>query len=159
MVNSANDRVRAEIMDMGATCFALQARKTANQIARIYNNAVADLGLEMSQISTLFLIAVEGADTMARAADVLGVERSTLVRNIGVLQRDGFVTRSTGVGVAGYRLTASGRTMVEKAIPRWQSIQQSIERQIAQSNSDDPRPGMRALRRAAKLAVAERNAS
>ncbi|MBN9064511.1 MAG: hypothetical protein BGP06_20520 [Rhizobiales bacterium 65-9] len=145
---TADVTLRDAIRAIGAGCYALQARKTANLLARLYNRAVADLGLEMSQASTLFLIAAGQGETVVRAAAQLGVERSTLSRNLAVLARGGLIARGPG-GSAGYRLTAAGLAMADKALPRWRAAQELIEARIASSGAPDPRPAMRALRRAA----------
>ena len=61
--------LRERVRGMGDVCYALQARKTANLMARVYNQAVADLGLEISQLTTLWMIAAESAETIAAMAE------------------------------------------------------------------------------------------
>ncbi|WP_342360371.1 MarR family winged helix-turn-helix transcriptional regulator [Terrarubrum flagellatum] len=148
-MNAQDEDLRRQVLDIGAGCFALQARKTANLIARVYNHAVAGLGLEMSQFSTLFLIAAGGGETVSDAARLLGVERSTLVRNLALLQRDKLIVKSEG-GSAGYRLTSRGRALTRQAVPRWAAVQRQIEDALELPGERDPRPGMKALRAAAR---------
>jgi DNA-binding MarR family transcriptional regulator len=145
--------LRDRIRGMGDTCYALQARKTANLMARIYNQAVADLGLEMSQLSTLWLIAAESIETTSRMAEILGVDRSTLVRNLSLLQRDKLISRDGQEGRRiVYRLTPRGRALVRQSLPRWAKIQAQIARELDRIGDDDPRDGMRTLRRATRAA-------
>jgi DNA-binding MarR family transcriptional regulator len=83
--------LRDQIGTMGDHCFALQAPKTANLLARVYNSALEPLGLEISQFSTLAAVA---SDSITELGGALGVERSTLARNLRVLERDGLIIRS-----------------------------------------------------------------
>ncbi|MET0607098.1 MAG: MarR family transcriptional regulator [Beijerinckiaceae bacterium] len=147
--------LRERVRGMGDVCYALQARKTANLMARVYNQAVADLGLEISQLTTLWMIAAESAETIAAMAEILGVERSTLVRSLALLQRDKLIARDKSGGRrAVYRLTPRGRALVEQSLPRWERIQSAIARVLGPPEAPDPRVGMRNLRRAALTAAA-----
>ena len=62
---------------------------------------------------------------MAELSDWLGMERTTLVRNLRPLQRDGFV--KTIGGGRGNRvevmITSKGRKQIEKLTPAWKSAQ------------------------------------
>lgn len=156
-MSEQDDDLKARVEGMGAACFALQARKTANLAARVYNQAVADLGLEMSQCSTLFLIAAERDESVSEAAALLGVDRSTLVRNLALLERDKLIARDHGDGGGiRYRLTPRGRALVKQALPRWAALQDGIELELASASGGDPRPAMRNLRRAIKTAGSQR---
>jgi len=112
---------------MGDVCFALQARKTANLLARVYNAALEPLGLEISQFSTLCAVALEQCDSITKLAGALGVERSTLTRNLKLLERDHLIGRSESEGRGSrYRLTSKGRHMLSKALPLWGDVQERI---------------------------------
>jgi predicted transcriptional regulator len=86
--------LRDQIGTMGDHCFALQAPKTANLLARVYNSALEPLGVEISQFSTLAAVASERSDSITELAGALVVERSTLARNLRVLERDGLIIGS-----------------------------------------------------------------
>ena len=60
---------------------------------------------------------------MAELSDWLGLERTTLVRNLRPLQRDGLV-QAVGGGHGNrveLAITAKGRTQIEKLTPAWKS--------------------------------------
>jgi len=64
---------------------------------------------------------------MADLSDWLGMDRTTLVRNLKPLQRDGFVT-TTGGGrgnLVELTLTAKGRKQIAKLTPAWKSAQRA----------------------------------
>jgi DNA-binding MarR family transcriptional regulator len=151
------DRLRSQINAMGDVCFALQARKTANLLARVYNAALEPLGLEISQFSTLCAVALEQSDSITDLAGALGVERSTLTRNLKLLERDDLIVLSEREGRRSrYRLTSKGRRMLAKALPLWGDVQERIS--AAMSNSASPnrdlRTDLRLLRRTARAAAA-----
>jgi DNA-binding MarR family transcriptional regulator len=132
---------------------ALQARKTANLLARVYSSALEPLGLEISQFSTLAAVALERSDSVTELAGTLGVERSTLARNLRVSERDGLIVRSERQGRRSmHRLTSKGRRMLLKALPLWDEAQARFS--VALSNSSaselDPHKSLRLLHRAAR---------
>jgi len=62
---------------------------------------------------------------MAELSEILGMERTTLLRNLRPLQRDGLVTVEGG-GHGGFvelSLTTKGRKQIEKFAPAWESAQ------------------------------------
>jgi DNA-binding MarR family transcriptional regulator len=149
------DRLRSQISTMGERCFALQARKTANLVARLYNAALEPLGLEISQFSTLAAVALERSDSITELAAALGVERSTLTRNLKVLERDGLIVLSERQGRRStYRLTSKGRRMLSKALPLWNHVQARVSTALSDSSTSepDPRKSLRLLRHAARRA-------
>jgi DNA-binding MarR family transcriptional regulator len=145
------DRLRSQISTMGERCFALQARKTANLLARLYNAALEPLGLEISQFSTLAAVALERSDSITELASALGVERSTLTRNLKILERDGLIVLSERQGrCSTYRLTSKGRRMLSKALPLWKDVQAQVSTALSHSAEPDPRKSLRLLRHAAR---------
>ena len=65
---------------------------------------------------------------MAGLSDWLGMDRTTLVRNLRPLERDGLVKLS-GKG-RGYKvqlsITAKGRAALKKFVPDWRKAQQKV---------------------------------
>ena len=65
---------------------------------------------------------------MAELSDWLAMDRTTLVRNLRPLERDGLV-RSTGKG-RGHKvsvaLTAKGRAALQRFVPDWRSTQKKV---------------------------------
>jgi DNA-binding MarR family transcriptional regulator len=64
---------------------------------------------------------------MAELSEILGMERTTLLRNLRPLQRDGLVTVEGGGhgGRVELSLTAKGRKQIEKLVPAWESAQRA----------------------------------
>lgn len=71
---------------------------------------------------------------MADLSDWLGMDRTTLVRNLQPLQRDGLV-KAVGGGRGGrveVSLTAKGRKKVEESHPAWQSTQRAVVKTLGE---------------------------
>jgi DNA-binding MarR family transcriptional regulator len=69
---------------------------------------------------------------MAELSDWLGMERTTLVRNLRPLQRDGLV-RVTGGGRGGrveVAITGKGRKALARLLPRWRAAQDEVVRTL-----------------------------
>ncbi len=138
---------------MGGSCYALQARRTANQVARTYNQALAHLSLEVAQFSTLCVIAAEQALSVSDMAAQLGVERSTLVRNLKILERDDLIRQAGRDGRRiVYRITAKGSRLLNKALPVWHQVQAELGASIGGVDGE-PHRALRALRNAARQAA------
>ena len=71
---------------------------------------------------------------MAELSDWLGMERTTLVRNLRPLQRDGFVEAAGGG--RGNRveltITTKGRKQIEKLTPAWKSAQSAVVKTLGE---------------------------
>lgn len=151
---SDTDPLALEIAARGLACYALQARKTANVLARAYNAVIAGEGLEISQFSTLCAIALDNSHSVSALAESLGVDRSTLVRNLARLEALGLITRRAQGRRVRHGLEPAGRAVLERALPRWSQIQDEIEQALARQlpvlPDADPRIAMTRLRRAAR---------
>jgi DNA-binding MarR family transcriptional regulator len=138
-----------DIEAIGRVCFALHARMTARLLTRAYDSALRPLGLKVPQFGILGAIS-HGTDISETAlADRLGLERTTLVRNLKVLADKGWIepVPCAGRGLR-HQLTPQGEATLQKAVPLWQSAQERIEANLASIDPDAARQAMRALRKA-----------
>jgi DNA-binding MarR family transcriptional regulator len=78
------------------------------------------------------------------------LERTTLVRNLMVLAENGWIEPVTGDGRGlRHRLTPAGQAILEAAIPLWQKAQDQLEAKLKDTDAEEARRAMRALRKAA----------
>jgi DNA-binding MarR family transcriptional regulator len=135
---------------IGKTCFALHARMTARILSRAYEAALRPLGLKLPQFGILGAIGHGAAISETGLAEKLGLERTTLVRNLKVLTQNGWIepVAAGGRGLR-HRLTPSGQAILEAAIPLWQQAQGDLEAKLMDTKPDEARLAMRALRKAA----------
>lgn len=110
----------------GCTCFKL--RKLARATSRLYDQQMAAVGLKTTQYSVLVNVARQPAP-LAGLAERLGIERTTLTRNLKPLTEAGWVELKPGADsrqrIA--TITPSGRVKLKAAFVVWRAAQSRFE--------------------------------
>lgn len=141
----------ADLEAIGKACFALHARMTARLLSRAYEAAMRPSGLTVAQFGLLGTIGHGGPLSETALAERLGLERTTLVRNLKILAARGWVEPAPGDGRGlRHRLTAAGVEALRAAIPLWQAAQRDLEARLSGADAEGIRNAMRALRKAAR---------
>ena len=114
-------------LDMAAVenCVCFNLRWVARAVTQFYDSQMRRHGIRPTQGTILLALNSKENWSMAELSDWLGVERTTLVRNLRPLQRDGFV-RPIGGGHGNrveLAITAKGQKQIEKLTPAWKSAQ------------------------------------
>lgn len=110
------------------TCF--RARKLARLLTQRYDQGLAGSGLTVNQYSILRHVA-RGEASITTLARRLGMDRSTLSRELGPLQAAGWLARGDGSDGGDGRqrmvaLTAAGADRIRQAKPAWQRAQRAL---------------------------------
>src|SRR5262249_9559840 len=114
------------------TCACHRIRMASRAVTRAYDEALRPIGLRATRASVLAAIAAEGAMSITALARVIGMDRSTLTRNLAPLEKEGLLS----LGSEGWRrsrtlaITAKGRSRLEKAMPLWEEAQRRLRREI-----------------------------
>lgn len=113
------------------SCCCLAARRRARAITRLYEQRLRPHGLRATQFSILAALALKGPTPVSALAGVLGLERTTLTRSAGLLERKGWLEPAPSDDARKHllRLTASGRRKLEAALPAWKQAQDLIVQQ------------------------------
>lgn len=122
--------------DSVCTCFRL--RRAARQVSQIYDHELAAAGLSLNEYSILRHAQRGGPRLMGELADSLGMERTTLTRNLKPLLEAGWLKEARGED-ARQRLisvTASGRKRIASAKPHWLLAQRRIEASYGVARTD-----------------------
>ena len=108
------------------TCSAL--RRATRAVTAHYEAHFRGSGVRGTQFTILSVLAQAGPLPMSRLADLLGVERTTLTRNLTVLARRGLVewVGATDGRVRKAALTKAGEAMLRKCMPRWVAAEASV---------------------------------
>jgi DNA-binding MarR family transcriptional regulator len=120
-------------------CACHRLRMAARAVTRSYDAALRPLGLRATQISVLAAVAARGAVSIAELARAVGMDRSTLKRNLGPLEAEGLLA----LGDEGWRrrrtlsITPQGRARIEQAFPLWEQAQKRLRRQLGKDGWDD----------------------
>ncbi|HEX6978424.1 MAG TPA: MarR family winged helix-turn-helix transcriptional regulator [Alphaproteobacteria bacterium] len=118
--------------EIAQNCACLKVRMAARAVTRAYDLALKPVDLKVTQFSLLVAASARGPVSITALAEMLGMDRTTLTRNLGPLTRRGLVE----LGPEGYRrtrdvtITPQGRAVLKQAIPRWESVQEELRRKL-----------------------------
>lgn len=114
------------VAERPCTCFRL--RRAARLLSRHYDHALAPAGLNVNQFSILRR-AGEGAQPLGVLARKLGMDRTTLTRDLKPLLAQGRVALVAGADARQrcVRLAAPGRRALQRALPLWRAAQAAID--------------------------------
>ena len=114
--------------DIGTSCLCIELRGAAQQLTRVYDAALEGTGINVTQLSLLSSIHGLDSPTLRALATHTGLDRSTLGRNVRVLERMGLVRIEPGADARTrtLSLTAKGRHALGGAAPRWFAIQREL---------------------------------
>lgn len=114
--------------EMLCTCALI--RRSARRITQIYDAALKDTGLRITQYSILVNLDHHKCLSITELADIIVIDRTTLTRNLRPLQRDGLVLLSDGHDNRSKALTItdSGREVLRTAKPLWRKTERSLRR-------------------------------
>ena len=118
--------------DVAGACACHKMRAAARKITRRYNDALKPAGIKATQFTLLAAIGLFEGVTLTELSANLGMDRTTLSRNLGPLERQALIeTFDEGVGRArSARLTGKGVSVMETALPLWREAQESLRRSL-----------------------------
>jgi DNA-binding MarR family transcriptional regulator len=123
-------------LDMSAVenCICFNLRWVTRAVTQFFDAEMRRHGIRPTQGTILLALNAKESWTMADLSDWLGMERTTLVRNLRPLQRDGFV-QADGGGRGGrveLSITTKGRKKIEESMPAWRSAQNAVVKTLGE---------------------------
>jgi len=114
-------RISAALANVSAGCVCFHLRKSARTITQLYDRILSPTGLRGTQFTLLRIIGRTGGLSFSTLAEVLGMDRTTLTRNLRPLEREKFVRSAPGADrrVRLVSLTPRGERKVAEAEPLW----------------------------------------
>ena len=113
-----------------AMCACNQLRRASRGITQLYDGAMAGSGLKVTQLPLLVGLGAAGELSISALADALALDRTTLTRNLRVLEQRGLVCTRASAGDARVRiasLTPEGSRLLAGALVQWGEIQRRVE--------------------------------
>lgn len=107
-------------------CIAVRLRMLNRAITNIYDEALRPLGVKVSQMNILVAISRIGIARPAEICERLCLDVSTLSRNVERMKARSWleVVPDEDGRAQPIRLTANGRKLVERAMPKWNIAQE-----------------------------------
>jgi DNA-binding MarR family transcriptional regulator len=115
---------------MRAMCACNRLRRSARGITQVYDAGMGPEGLKVTQMPILVGLGVGGSMPVSTLAGVLGLDRTTLTRNLKVLEQRGLARTAPHDGDARVRmvsLTPAGAEELSDALARWERVQSRVE--------------------------------
>ena len=110
-------------------CLCLAARVEAQRLTRMFDERLRPFDLTINQFTLLATLVIGGPQTVTRLAGRLGIDRTTLTRNLSLAERRGLVAAKTGEDSRErlIEITKAGRQLAEQAFPAWRASQQQAK--------------------------------
>ena len=117
---------------MARSCYCAVLRTASRKLTAFYDAALAPIGITLAQLRLLRVIERIGAVSLTELADQTELDRSTIGRNVRVLQRGRLVQQvpSTDRREAAIDLTDVGRDVLCRSAPLWSDAQCAVEAKL-----------------------------
>ena len=118
---------------VGPECLGFTARLLSRVITAVYDDALADVGLKVSQFSVLSAIANREDTRPAELAKFLAMDESTLSRNVARMCARGWLQLESGDDDRRSHqiaVTDKGMALLRKSYPAWQKAQSQLTQRL-----------------------------
>jgi DNA-binding MarR family transcriptional regulator len=143
---------REECLTMARSCLSANLRRTERLVTRHYDQHLAEAGVTAVQLPILATIASASEPTFRLLSENLELDRSTLSRNLNLLQRRGLLKLgvSSGPKPGLITLTPKGRDALARAHVHWLDAHRALEEAVAGSALTEGLGFLKKLRRAVR---------
>ncbi|MEI7297902.1 MarR family winged helix-turn-helix transcriptional regulator [Paraburkholderia sp. SIMBA_009] len=117
---------------MNVPCYCTSLRNAARRLTAAYDAALAPVGVGAAQFALLRGVDSSEAVGLSELGENLDLDRSTVGRNVRVLEKIGLIQTGAGADQRGtyVTLTAAGRQVLKKGAPLWEKAQSEFEARI-----------------------------
>src|SRR5271166_3265671 len=125
----AKKTLRTDAARLIEACAGANSRLAARRITQFFDRELAETGLSVAKLGLMAQIAAASDDTLGALAARIGLEQSTLSRNLQTLESEGLVEIAGVEGDLRRRmawLTDAGARRLEAAIPMWRRAQAKL---------------------------------
>ncbi len=122
-------------------CLCLASRRAARAITRAFDRQLRPHGIRVTQFSALAMLELKGPQSMSGLAEALGTDRTTLTRNLALLEQQSLVRIRQGDDARAriVALTPKGKGALAAAFPAWRKTQSALSAAIGSATADSLR--------------------
>jgi DNA-binding MarR family transcriptional regulator len=144
---------QARCTEAAQVCACYNLRKASRAVSKLYDDRLQPIGLRSTQFVTLIAIRIQQPIGLSALSREMVADRSTLTRNLTVLERVGLIRSKAGRGRTRlYSLTDKGSRAVAEGLPLWQQAQDQFVEQLGKKGWSTMLNSLDAAVRAAKQA-------
>ena len=124
---------------MATRCYCTAVRQLTRRVTAIYDKALAPLGIGAAQFSIMRTLERAGSITATELGQLIDLDRSTVSRNIRVLEREKIVRVEPsdmdhrGMAIA---LTSKGTRLLAEGACLWNQAQENLRTRIGGATAD-----------------------
>jgi len=120
-------------------CMCASIRRASRAITQRYDEALRPLGLTITQFTILQALSLAGDVTQGRLGEILAMDSTTLTRTLGVMNRQGWLSKVYGADrrERQLRLTRAGKSELNRIFPYWQRSQEGLRKQLGSERWND----------------------
>jgi len=118
-------------------CYCATLRQAARAATALYESALADSGLHLTQYTVLQALKLAPNLTTTDLADVIGIDQTTATRTLALIKKGGLIASTPGRDRRERRwnLTSLGESTFRKLQPKWESAQAAFERRLGRTKA------------------------
>jgi DNA-binding MarR family transcriptional regulator len=130
-----------------AGCACGNLRKAARAVTQVYDEVLRPTGLRVTQFGILGATMAMEPVTLTRLADATVTDRTTLTRNLKLLEKRGLIRVQMGNDrrEREVTLTARGREALASGLPFWQKAQTRVIKGLGDERWNALREGLSAV--------------
>jgi DNA-binding MarR family transcriptional regulator len=100
-------------------------RRTARALTQMYEEALRPLGLRVTQLTILQVLARAGEVSQGQLGEMLAIDSTSLTRTLAIMRRAGWVSEQRGEDrrERRIRLSSAGGSKLRGALPVWEEVQ------------------------------------
>ncbi|PWB32835.1 MarR family transcriptional regulator [Pseudomonas sp. SDI] len=119
-------------------CICTHLRRAARGVSRHYDEALTGFGINVAQFSLLRHVRRLDQPSISSLADAMGLDRSTLGRNVKVLEAEGLLALAEGHDLRNRLvvLTEQGQARLLAAEPAWEAAQRKLVDSLGEAQRD-----------------------
>jgi DNA-binding MarR family transcriptional regulator len=128
MAKQDTEKLKGICDKVADSCMGMRVRRAARVVANHYDRHLKPSGLKGTQFTLLNTIFMNPAANIGKLADILGLDRTTLNRNLKPLERKGLIRSGSGKDprTRTLKLTKEGTRILQNALPYWLEAQSGV---------------------------------
>lgn len=121
------------------TCLMFNFREVCRTITQIYEEQLKSIGLYSTQYTLLVSLSLQEPQKLSSLAKTIGLDRTTLTRNLSLLEKKGWVTyeKSSDSRQKIVTLTNEGEKILNQAFPIWENVQNMFIKELGNQNFNE----------------------
>lgn len=128
----------AKCREIGRRCPCYNLRRASRTVTRLYDDYLRPTGLRSTQCSVLVTARLRGPVSLTKLAELTVTDRTTLTRNLAILEKKGLVRIEPGTDrrERQVNITEQGQKAMAEAIPLLEAAQAVVESGIGEDHMD-----------------------